>query len=167
MSQRYAHPSEISDDAIREQFAKASEVIFSARSFNIIAYRQICFGDLGWWLPLTRVLPLIGITPQMLRPVFFDLQRDPTKTVKRRFPLNLSWFGLNKNRYRVVGTEWPANVETYDQLGSFVLSERPFQELAKILGKSVKVLREDGGTGDHYHRFTAHPSREIVEATGK
>lgn len=160
MQQKYDWPDKIPDEAIKEQFAVASEVSFSARRFNHIPYRSIAFGDLGWWLPLTRVLPLLDVAPQMLRPVF-NPQR---KLVKRRFPFNLSWFGLNKNRYKMVDIELPATIETYEQLGNFPLSDKPFQELARILGKSVKVLREDGGTGDHYLLFTAHPSGEIVEA---
>jgi hypothetical protein len=159
MQQKYDCPDKIPDEAIKEQFASSNEVSFSARRFNNIPYRSIAFGDLGWWLPLTRVLPLIGITPQTLRPVF-NPQR---KLVKRHFPFNLSWFGLNKNRYKIVDVELPPTIEAYEQLGDFPLSVKPFQELARILGKSVKVLREDGETGDHYLLFTAHPSGEIVE----
>jgi len=160
MHQKYDWPDEIPDNAIVEQFSSSDEVSFSARRFNYISYRNIAFGDLGWWLPLTRVLPLIGITPQMLRPVF-NPQR---KCVKRKFPFNLSLFGLNKNRYRTVEVELPETIETYEQLGNFPLSEKPFRDLAQILEKSVKVFRESGGTGDHHFLFTAHPSREIVEA---
>ena len=158
MQQKYDWPDKIPDEAIREQFASSSEVSFSARRFNHIPYRSVAFGDLGWWLPLTRVLPLIGITPQALRPVFNPPQR---KLVKRQFPFNLSWFGLNKNRFKV---ELPEHIESYEQLGSFPLAYQPFQEMARIFGKSVEVLREDGGTGDHYPLFTVHPSGEIVEA---
>src|SRR3989344_7411896 len=160
MEREYNRSGEIPDEAIKEQFRVAREVDFSARPFNSILYRSIAFGDLGWWLPLTRVLPLIGITPQMLRPVF-NPQR---KCVKRKFPFNLSLFGLNKNRYRTVEVELPETIETYEQLGNFPLSEKPFRDLAQILEKSVKVFRESGGTGDHHFLFTAHPSREIVEA---
>ncbi len=161
MQQKYDWPDKIPDEAIKEQFVNTDEVSFSARRFNYIPYRSIAFGDLGWWLPLTRVLPLINITPQMLRPVF---NRQP-KMVKRRFPFNLSWFGLNKNRYKIVKVELPATVKSYGELGDFPLSDKPFRELARILGKSVKVWREDGGTGSHYLLFTARPSGEIVEAT--
>jgi hypothetical protein len=160
MQQKYDRQDKIPDEAIKEQFAGTDEVSFSARGFNHIPYRSIAFGDLGWWLPLTRVLPLIGITPQMLRPVF-NPQR---KVVKRHFPFNLSWFGLNKNRYKSVGVELPPTIETYEQLGNFPLSDKPFRELARVLGKSVKVLREDGGTGNHSLLFTARPSGEIIEA---
>lgn len=159
--QKYKNPEDITPDAIKRQFAKATEVSFSARAFNHIPYRNIAFGDLGWWLPLTRVLPLVGITPQMLRPVF-----NPQKRLgERHFPLNRSWFGLNKRMHTVVSVELPATIETYGDLGYFPLSHKPFQELARILGKSVRVLREDGGTGEHYPLFTVHPSGEIVEAT--
>lgn len=160
MSQKYDWPDKIPDEAIEEAFASASLVSFSARRFNHIPYRSVAFGDIGWWLPLTRVLPLIGITPQMLRPVF----NPQWKVVKRRFPFNLSWFGLNKNRYKTVDVELPETIETYKELGEFPLTDKPFQELARIFGKSVEVLREDGSTGEHYPLFTAHPSGEIVEA---
>lgn len=157
MQQKYDRPDEIPDEAIKEQFAKSNEVSFSARPFNRIPYRSIAFGNLGRWLPLMRVLPLIGITPQMLRPVF-NPQR---KLVKRRFPFNLSWFGLNKKRHKLAEVELPITIENYEQLGNFLLSDKPFQELARILGKSVKVWREDGKTRDHYLLFTAYPSGEI------
>lgn len=160
MQRKYDWPDEIPDEAIKEAFANVNSVSFSARPFNHIPYRSIALGDLGWWLPLRRVLPLIGITPQMLRPVF----NPQLKMVKRRFPFNLSWFELNKNRYKFVEVELPANIDTYEQLGDFPFADKPFQELARILGKSVEVLREDGGTGDHHHLFTVHPSGEIVEA---
>lgn len=174
--QKYDLPDQIPDEAIREQFAGASEVSFSARRFNHIPYRSIAFGDLGWWLPLTRVLPLIGITPQMLRPVFNPCRVVEEKVgrvqAKRPFPLNLVEAAgfLNKKfedktDYQVKEVDLPEIIETYEQLGSFPLSDKPFQELVRILGKSVKVLRENGGTGNHYLLFTAHPSGKIVEAT--
>ncbi|HEU5187194.1 MAG TPA: hypothetical protein VFT87_01680 [Candidatus Saccharimonadales bacterium] len=159
MRSKYRSQDEIPDEVIKEQFAGCTGVEFSARSFNFIEFRSIRFGDLGVGLPLKRVLPLIGITPQMLRPVF-NPQR---KVVKRHFPFNLRWFGLNKNRYTTVTVELPLIIETYDQLGSFPLSEGPFQALARVLGKSVTVLREEGGTGDLYPLFTTHPSGEIVQ----
>lgn len=173
--QKYDWPDKIPNEAIREQFAGTSEVSFSARRFNHIPYRSIAFGDLGWWLPLTRVLPLIGITPQMLRPVFNPRRVVEKKVervqVKRSFPLNLvEAVGFLKKKYedktdyQVKEVDLPEVIESYEQLGDFSLSDKPFQELARVLGKSVKVLREDGGTGDHYLLFTAHPSGEIVEA---
>lgn len=161
MQQRHDWPNDISDEAIKTAFTGANSVSFSSRHFNHISHRSITFGNLGRWLPLTRVLPLIGITPQMLRPVF----NHQHKIVKRRFPFNLTWFGLNKNQVRFVKVELPEYIDNYEQLGGFPLTNKPFQGMAKILGKSVKVLREDGGTGDHYALFIAHPSGEIVKAT--
>jgi hypothetical protein len=130
--QEYGWPDEIPDEAIKKAFAEADVIKFSARPFNRVKYRAIAFGDLGWWLPLARVLPLIDITPEMLKPVF-----------------NLSL----------------EVVETYEQLGSFPLNGGAFCELAKVLGKSIEVWREDGGTGDHYHLFTALPSGKIIQPT--
>lgn len=131
MGSRYDWPDEIPDEAIREAFARADVVQFSARSNNCIKYQSIAFGNLGWWLSLTRVLLLVSITPQMLRPVF-------------------STEG-----------ELPDDIGSYEELGSFPLSRKPFQELARVLGKSVEVLREDGASGYHYHLFTARPSGEV------
>jgi hypothetical protein len=152
MEQKYEGLDKIPDEAIVEQFAKATEVNFSARPRNNI-WRSIAFGDLGWWLPLSRVLPLVGVTQQMLRTVF----NPQHEMVKRHFPFNLGWFGLNKNCYKTIKVELPAVIVTYDQLGYFPLDTQHFLELARVLGKSVKVMREDGGTGDHYFLFIAHP----------
>jgi hypothetical protein len=148
VNQKYDGPDKVPAKAIRKAYAKAGSVNFSARNFNHIKYRSIGIGDLGWWLPLQRVLPLIGITPQMLRPVFNPQQ----KLVKRG------------KEFKSIRVWLPKRVRTYDQLGSFPLSRESFLKLAKVLGKSIKVLREDGGTGDHNHIFTVHPSGEIVEA---
>ena len=175
MQKKYDWPDNVPDEAIKEQFASATEVSFSARRFNHIPHRSISFGDLGWWLPLTRVLPLIGITPQVLRPVFNPCRVVEKKVermqVRRSFPLNLvEAVGFlkkeyeDKTDYQVKEVELPETIETYEQLGGFPLSDRPFHELARVLGKSVRVLREDGGTGDHRLFFTAHPSGEIVKA---
>jgi len=172
---KYDWPDQIPDETIIEAFANADSVSFSARRFNFIQDRSIAFGDLGWWLPLTRVLPLIGITPQMLRPVFNPRRVVEKKVervqVKRSFPLNLvEAIGFlnkkyeDKTDYQAKEVDLPEVIETYEQLGGFPLTHTPFQELARILGKSVEVLREDGATGDHYHLFTAHPSGEITEA---
>ncbi len=130
---KYDRADEIPDEAIIEAFAQVNSVKFSARTFNHIPYRSIGIGDLGWWLSLTRVLPLLGITPQMLKPVF----SVPNRVL-------------------------PENIETYEQLGDFPLSEKPFQKLAEILGKSIQVWREDGSTGDHYYLFTAHPDGNVT-----
>lgn len=175
MTVRFEDYRQITDDDIIRAWATATEVQFSARRFNYIAYRQIGFGDLSWWLPLERVLPLIGITPQMLRPVFNPQRRHvdvPTKReIPRRFPFNRRWFGLNRRttttiiQYepRMEMVELPALIETYSELGTFPLDDKPFLVLAKIFNKSIKVLREDGGTGEHCHLFTVHPSGEIEQ----
>lgn len=159
MSQRYLRYQDITDEAIVEQFRIASLVKFSARPFNRVCYRAVSFGDLGWWIPLSRVLPLIGITPTQLRPVFNPQYCLP----KRPFPFNLSWFGSNKNRHKshLEKVELPEKVESYDDLGFFRLDNARFCALAQILGKSVEVWREDGGTGEHYPLFTAYPDGKI------
>ena len=159
MVQKYSSPNEIPDDVIRDAFKNAEAVRYQARNFNYIAHGFIGFGDLGWWLPLGRVLALLGITTTMLRPVF----NPQHKMVKRRFPMNWSWFGLNDNRYKVIDIELPEKIETYKDLGSFPLNTETFLKLAKVLGKPVEVYRVDSGPYTHDHLFTAFPSGEIVK----
>ncbi|OGC47655.1 hypothetical protein A2886_02640 [candidate division WWE3 bacterium RIFCSPHIGHO2_01_FULL_42_13] len=152
---------QIPDETIVEAFNRAEEVDFAAKNFNPIT-RSMSFGDLGWWLPLRRVLPLIGIMPQTLRPVF---NRSQPHATKRLFPFNLRWFGLNKNRYKVVVTELPEKIENYEQLGAFPLTKQAFVELAKLFGKSIRVSHEDGYSSELLYLFTAHPSGKVEEAT--
>lgn len=119
---------EITDAAIQTAFRLAAVIDFSARPFNTIRYRSIAFGNLGWWIPLKRVLPLIGVTPPMLREVFH--RGEPA--------------------------------ETYEALGSFTLAQDNFVALAKVLGKPIRVMRQDGATGDHRLLFTALPTGVIA-----
>jgi len=160
----YSWPDQIADKAIIDEFEKTTTVMFSARPYNYVAYRSIAIGDLGWWLPLMRVLPLLGITPQMLRPVFNPLQIIEEKSekvlIKRSFPFSLfEKFGIIKKKYedkkehQVKEVDLPEIVENYEQLGGFPLTEERFKKLSIILGKSVEVLKEDGGTGEHYPVF--------------
>jgi hypothetical protein len=157
MEQKYAGPDQIPDEAIRQEFANADVVQFSAKPVNLIQYRQITFGDLGFWLPLTRVLPLLGITPQILRPVFNPQHR----VIKLQLPLEDEFYDPEE-LYQEAAVELPENIEDYEQLGSFPLHYGPFAILAEILGKSVEVWQEDGNTGSHSYQFTASPSRRIT-----
>jgi hypothetical protein len=159
VNQKYSSPESIPNETIQEAFAKSDSVKFLAKRFNHIPYRSITFGDFGWWLPLSRVLPIIGITPQVLRPVF-NPQRDLRP---RHFPFNLKWFGLNKNRYEITDVDLPKTIKSYEKLGFFRLNEKNFLELAKILGKVIEVIKDDGSTGEYYHLFSAYPSGEIVK----
>jgi|SRR3989344_49355 len=149
----------ISDEDVKEAFKKAKIVRFSARRFNSIRHRSVAFGYDGSLLPLERVLPLIGVTPQMLRPVF----NPQPGLVRRRFPFNLSWFGWNKKQKKTVSIELPKKIESYEELGSFPLAEKPFHELAKIFGKPVEVLREDGQAGGHKLLFTINLHGHVIE----
>lgn len=158
MNSKYDNPNEISDEEIETVYQSVDQIRFSARPFNSIFYRKIAFGDLGWWLPLERVLPLIGITSQMLRPVFDTKQM----LVKRKFPFNWSWFGLNKKCYDSVLIEIPEQIDRSEQLGILVLEKESFYKLADVLGKIIEVYKEDGGTGDHYHLYTIHPSNKTA-----
>ena len=65
-------PSEISDKYIKEEFEMTSMVDLSARGFSRLQYIRMSFGSLLRWLPITRVLPIVGITPQIMRKVFFN-----------------------------------------------------------------------------------------------
>lgn len=131
MKKRYFSPDQITDEEIIDAYKSADTIRFSARRNNYVIYRSIAFGELGWWLSLTRVLPLVGVTPQMLRPVF------------KRF-------------------DFGEQLHSYHQLGSFPLTAEAFKKLAKVLGKSIEVLREEPDTMEHIHLFTAHPTGEVV-----
>ncbi len=126
---RYACDADnVPDEVIKEVLVNCTEVIFCAGRYNYFKYGEIIPRGYEWRLPLDRAFPLIGITPEMLWPVFGC--RD---------------------------------VHSYEGLGSFEISHKPFQELARILGKSVLVRREWGDNTCRY-LFTAHPSGEIVDA---
>lgn len=154
MAQKYNSADDIPDEVIRGAFAKANLVQFSAKPFNSVAWRSVAFGDLGYWLPLGRVLPIVGITPQMLRSVF----SPGLRSVPRPFPFNCGWLGLNRRRFDVVEQELPQEIRTYEQLGSFPLSQDRFKRLAKVLGKAIEIFREDGSTGEHRYVMTVHPA---------
>ncbi|MCX6784994.1 MAG: hypothetical protein NTV81_03645 [Candidatus Komeilibacteria bacterium] len=115
---KYNSPEDVPDSAIIETYSVATSVKF------------------GWWFPLTRVLPLIGVTPQMLKPVFDSA-----------------------NVYV------PDEVREYAQLGMFPLVRKAFIALAKILNKPVEVEREEGGSGFHRPVFTSYPSGRSITAT--
>ncbi|HBE90251.1 MAG: hypothetical protein A3E37_02330 [Candidatus Andersenbacteria bacterium RIFCSPHIGHO2_12_FULL_46_9] len=154
MTQKHPSPESITDQEIKDAFAKAPSISFSARPFNFIEWRSVSIHSLCWWIPLVRLLPLIGIQPQNLRPVF----NPQPALVKRQFPFNLRWFGLNKNRYKTVQVELPEHIDTYDMLGMLPLDELRFYQLASVIGKPIEVYREDGGTGEHNYLFTASPT---------
>ena len=86
MTAKYDWPDEIPDEAIREAFAKADLVKFSRRGraepTGRVQYRDISFGDLGWWLPMKRVLPLTGITPEMLKKSYQEIAKFLGKSVE-------------------------------------------------------------------------------------
>lgn len=148
--------NDITDDAVKTAFQESNMVYFMARPFNSIEYRGIIFEGYDFSLPLIKVFSVIGVTPQMLRPVFSPQE----KLVKRTFPFNLSWFGLNKECRKVVNVELPSRIDTYEQLGSFPLNKERFVKLAMVLNKKIKVIREEG-TGESYPLFVVHPSGEI------
>lgn len=156
----YNRPDDIPDQIIVDLFNQATVVDFSARPFNTVQYRSIGFGDLGWWIPLTRVLPLVGITPTMLRDAF----NPRVKVVKRRGPAGWSWWGINKRCHKTVAVDLPAEIASYDELGSFPLAIQPFHALSRIMNKTIKVWREAGGTGDHTWIFTVHPDGRVEMA---
>lgn len=125
--------NEIPNKTIIEEFSKADVVKFSARRNNFIKYRNLAFRGINYWLPLTRVLPLIGITPAMLRPLVVPWWK------RTLLPVN-----------RVSG-------ESYDSLDCFQITKGSFRKLAKILGKPIEVWREHPWDGDHDYLFTVFP----------
>jgi hypothetical protein len=160
MKRRYLSPDQIPDEVIAEEYLKTDTIRFSARPFNTVIYRSIAFGELGWWLSLIRVLPLVGVTPQMLRPVF----NPQTKWLKLPTRRKFRWFGSRKFIHHLVVQTLPDEIATYHQLGGFPLSVDNFLALSKVLGKSIEVYREDGGSGEHRYLFTVTSSGEVVRA---
>ncbi len=144
----YRSAEEIPDAVVVDTFRNVSKIQFSARRFNLIRYRRVGIGDLGWWLPLERVLSLLGITPAMLLPVF-GLAIVPKKKQpwSRRVPVTIEILGLPSS---------------YEELGCINLAPESFCKLAGVLGKDIEVFRESGGTGEHNLLFTACASGEIV-----
>lgn len=155
----YKDQKDIPDQEVVEQFAASTEIKFLAKNFNCVKYRYVSFGNLGWWIPLQRVLPLINVTPTALRPVFMY----QTTFEKRWFPFSFSWFGLNKRTYRSDPIELPLVIKTYDELGAFVRCQAAFKELAKVLGKTVRVFEECGSTGECVEHFSVLANGEVVE----
>ena len=156
----YQSADEVPDEVILTAFALADTVRFSARRFNTIAHRSIGIGDIGWWLPLSRVMPLLGITPQMLRPAF-NFPRIVVK--KRHFPFGINFFGLNRIVDLVEVNGLSETIDTYDQLGAFCIEDEPLKAFARILGKTIEVWREDGGSGEHYLLLTVTPGGAFIE----
>jgi hypothetical protein len=153
MVNKYTSSDKIPDQEILEAFKGACSIRFSAGNFNHIKYRKISFGNLGWWLPFSRVLTILGITPQDLRPVF---DHQPM-SVRRKFFFGWGWFGLNKWQYKVVDVLVPETINTFDSLGSFPFDRERFQMLANIIKKPIEVLMEDGVARDQHEAFTVFP----------
>ena len=130
---KYELASEIPDKEIKNQFERNNQIDFLSASFNYLENRKITFGNLGWWIPITRVLSVIGITPQMMKKIF------------------------------LLDNDLPEVIETFEDLGSFRFSEKAFQELSQVLEKSVRVFKENGWTSEYYLLFTVnYPSGKIA-----
>ncbi|MBI2113277.1 MAG: hypothetical protein HYT50_01725 [Candidatus Wildermuthbacteria bacterium] len=150
----YRRTDEISDQEIREEFARATEVVFAAKPYNYPTRRFISFGlfdEERRLLPLARVLMILGITPQMLRPIFSS---PYWKTVKRR--------GSGERELQKMYL--PRKIATFDQLGSFPLSKEKFLQFAVILGRPIRVLREHPTQDRYSYLFTVDPPGEVVAA---
>ncbi len=166
MEPKYKSPDMISDQDIIDAFKATDTVHFSARRNNLVKYRKIGIPGLGWWLPLMKVLPLIGITPEMLLPVMglHDVQSiEQAKLVGE--PLRSRVIAEVKGRQ--MGTliaRRSAPQLAYDDLGSIGLANDPFIALALVLNKNIEVHHEDGGTGEHVYIFTVYVSGEISVA---
>jgi hypothetical protein len=160
----YKWPDDVPDSVIIEAFKASESIGFAAKNFNYIKYHTIMISGVSCPLPLSRVLPLVGITPEMLRPVFD--RKAETREVSRFFPFNLRWLGLNKRttKTKVVVAPLPEKLDDYDQLGCFRLSEKPFQELAKIINKRIHVWREESDTVEEcFPLFTVFPDGSVLE----
>ncbi len=156
---KYKQPEDVTDQVIREEFIKTDCMSLFVRQLNSVSSLSITCSEIVWMLPMTRVLPLVGITPQMLRPMFNPQQ----KKIKRIFPFNLSWGGLNEKLYNIVEVELPFTIETYEQLGEFRMSKdvKPFLALSRIFEKPVSLLTGDCFDGDLYRLCTVYPSGKI------
>jgi hypothetical protein len=154
--QRYDWPENIPDEDIADEFAKADFIHASVRNFNAVDTIKVSIGGLGWWIPLLRVLGILGKTPQDLRAVYTP-QRE---FVPRWFPFNFSWWGLNKKLRRLADAELPATVASFDELGVIPLDNERFGRLAAALQKAIRVYHRDGESGECDYIFTAFPSGE-------
>lgn len=140
----------VTDAAILAAWDNARWVKILKKKYSFIKQGQIKIDKLDVWLPLVRVLQIIGVTPQMLEPIFGSY----TVLTPRPFPFGWRWFGLNK-QWHAKAEEFPRGMTTYDQLQKFPLTEdnRAFSELAGILKKTIKVYgRIDG---KNYYLFVA------------
>jgi len=148
---RYNWPDKIPDEVIQKEFGQANSIKFLTRKVNSIEYWSITFGDLGWWLPVNRVFPIIGITQEMLGSVIgLQLQEAP-----RRFPFNLSWFGLNKKQSKIIRID--------PDISSFYMNEELFQKLAKILDKSIESWDEDNTEKHPRLMFSVNPLGKVTK----
>lgn len=173
-TQRYIWSDKIPDREIKEQFEMAEEVFFLPTRFNKAQYCYLGFTDLPCQFPLLRVLRLIDIAPQQLRPVFNHhrvLEKKVKRVkVKRSLPFTIfETIGVmpkqykDKVVYQVNKIELPETIETYDQLGRFPLTDQAFRELAFVLDKPVTMQLRNGETGEYHALFTANPTGEIIE----
>ncbi len=128
-------PAPVNDETIRSAFNAAPKIVFMARPFNEIRWSMIFlpnFGQYGQSFLVQGLMPVIGVTPRMLIPVYQPQQ----------------------------------DIVTYGDLGCFRLAEAPFKELARILRKTIEVVREDGSVErDHRYLFTVTPAGEIIAET--
>lgn len=148
---------------IRQKFVEADILIFDAKSHcNRIDMHTYIFIGEDYDVNLEDLLIAIGVTPQMLRPVF----NPQTEPVPRNFPFNFSWGGLNRHTLKYAEVELPLEIKDYEDLGAFPRSHKNFLELSKILHKPIKVLEVDPYTikiQDHRPLFIAYPSGKIKE----
>lgn len=151
-------PEEISDEKIRQMFAGTTVVHCPCRNFNCMKWAHIFLQTLKEELPLARVLEVVGITPQMMRPMF-----NPQRKVVERWLL--SPWRLGGSQHKVVNVQLPRIINSYDELGNFYAKRKTFIAFAKIIGKTVKVYQSYGDTCELTPLFTAFPSGKIEEET--
>lgn len=154
----YSSQSEIPDQAIKEAWGQSDFISFSARRFNNPTTRSIGLDGLGWWINASRVFQVVNITPQDLRPAFSPQLRHD----RLMFPLDLLARMVGKGAYVTRVVELPRRIERYDQLGSMPLSEEAFGKLAVVINKGIRIMREDGASGDHYDFATLDRTGRVV-----
>lgn len=129
---------------VAAQFAAAESLTFAARPFNSLAYRPVVLHYPGGTraMLLKCVLESIGITPtdERLRSIF-------------------------EKHGELGAPDYLENADAYDELGIFSIDKREaFSDLARLLGKPLKVVREYGDLGHMPHLFEVAADGQITEA---
>ena len=103
----------VPDRIIRESFAKAKSIKISARNVDHLWHQSASLGDLNSWLPLERMFKVVGVKPQMLRPIFGSgLRRVRTYGQLGNFHLSPEAFLGMARLFRKPVEAWKENEKT-------------------------------------------------------